>query len=246
MIHHCPEGSLVLIVEDNSLIAEFVETHLCQAGFAVVSVPTYADALHILQHQHPDLMVLDIVLDDGLGFDLCRAVRSGGEQGELSSVAEIPILILSARSSEEDRIAGFHAGADDYVIKPFNPDELVCRIRSIIRRSSGVSAARIDIGPLVLDPRRHEVQINNESIELTPKEFELLHLLASHPGSVYSREELFERVWRSSFLGQSRTVDVHVNRLRQKLESKGSCGDLIVTEWGMGYKMALLENEVGV
>lgn len=150
----------------------------------------------------------------------------------------MPILILSARTDEEDRLEGFRAGADDYLTKPFSLAELIFRVKAILRRSIGLSVACIEIGALLIDPRRREVRINRRLVEVTPKEFELLHLLASYPGRVFSREELLERVWGYSYSGNTRTVDVHINRLRHKLADEGLSDAMICTEWGAGYKLA--------
>jgi DNA-binding response OmpR family regulator len=226
-----------MLVEDHHLIVEFVEMHLRREMFNVVTATGYTEAVQLLRQHMPGLIVLDLVLDDGNGYDLCRMIRAGGNDGEFARVADVPILILSARADEDDRLEGFRVGADDYLTKPFSPAELIFRVKAILRRSMGVSIARIEIGALEIDPRRHEVRINRHLVELTPKEFELLHLMASHPGRVFSREELLERVWGYSYLGNTRTVDVHINRLRHKLADEGLCDDLICTEWGAGYKL---------
>src|SRR5262245_13459064 len=195
---------LIMIVEDHPLIVEFVEAHLRRDDYDVVVAQGCAEAIELLQTNQPELIVLDVVLDDGIGYDLCRVIRAGGEDGSLARLADIPILMLTARADEQDRLEGFHAGADDYVTKPFSPEELMCRIRAILRRSLGLSSAFIEIGPLCIDPRKHQVLAGEHSVELTPKEFDLLHLLASSPGRVFSREELLERVWGYSFLGNTR------------------------------------------
>ncbi|NJO85285.1 MAG: response regulator transcription factor [Blastochloris sp.] len=168
---------------------------------------------------------------------MCATIRSGGEEGAFARIADTPVLLLTARADEEDRLRGFESGADDYVTKPFSPEELVCRVRAILRRSNGVSNALLEIGPLQIDPRRRMVSANGQIVALTPKEFDLIHLLASSPGRVFSRESLLERVWGYSFLGNTRTVDVHVNRVRQKLAIDAQCGEMISTEWGVGYKL---------
>lgn len=228
---------LVMIVEDNPLIVEFVEAHLRREELEVVIAESCQEAITQLGQRQPDLILVDVVLDDGLGYDLVRNIRSGGCDGSLSRFADIPIVMLTARADEEDRLEGFRAGADDYVTKPFSPEELMFRIKAILRRSLGVSSAMIELGSLQIDPRKREVLVNYAAVELTPKEFDLLHLLASNVGKVYGREDLLERVWGYSFLGNTRTVDVHVNRLRQKLAAAGLPEDIIGTEWGVGYKL---------
>ena len=227
---------LIMIVEDNPLITEFVHARLQLEDFDVISAEGCNEALHILQERQPDLLVLDVVLDDGLGYDLCRTIRSGADNGALARLADLPILMLTARANESDRIEGFQAGADDYLTKPFSPDELVYRIQAILRRSLGVSNALIESEPLLIDPRRRTASLEGRVLELTPKEFDMLHLLASNIGRVFSREELLEKVWGYSFVGNTRTVDVHVNRLRQKLAEHPTCAEMIGTEWGIGYK----------
>lgn len=231
----------MLLVEDHPLIVEFVTAHLTNANFEVISAESCCEARAVLAAQRPNLIVLDVVLDDGTGYDLCRLIRSGSEDGTLSHLANTPVLILTARADEEDRLEGFRAGADDYLTKPFIPAELVFRIQAILRRSTGVSNARLVLGPVQIEPRQRTVAVYDQPVELTLKEFDLLHLLGSNIGRVFSREELLERVWGYSFLGNTRTVDVHVNRLRQKLVLGGASEDLISTEWGVGYKLNVHE-----
>jgi len=227
----------ILLVEDQPLISEFVRTALERRYFEVTEALSYAETIELLKQQSPTLIVLDVVLPDGDGYHLCRTLRSGGEGGIFRRLADVPILMLSAQGDEQSRLLGFQAGADDYVVKPFNPDELVYRIQAILRRCQGVSHALIDIGPLHIDPFAREVKICDQTLVLTPKEFDLLHLLASKPGQVFTREELLERVWDYSYHGNTRTVDVHINRLRQKLVDWEHGFDPIMTEWGVGYKV---------
>ncbi|MDW8213056.1 MAG: response regulator transcription factor [Roseiflexaceae bacterium] len=235
-IHGVPP--LIMLVDDNDLMIEFVKMHLQREQFGVISATGYTEAVRLLRNHTPRLIILDLVLDDGNGYDLCRLIRAGGDDGEFARIADVPILILSARTDEEDRLEGFRAGADDYLTKPFSLAELIFRVKAILRRSIGLSVACIEIGALLIDPRRREVRINRRLVEVTPKEFELLHLLASHPGRVFSREELLERVWGYSYSGNTRTVDVHINRLRHKLADEGLSDAMICTEWGAGYKLA--------
>jgi DNA-binding response OmpR family regulator len=230
---------LIMIAEDHPLIVEFMEAHLRRNGFDVIVAQGCAATLQLLRQHRPALLILEAVLEDGLGYDLCRTVRSGGEDGALARIADLPILMLSTRADESDRLEGFRAGADDYVVKPFSPDELVCRIRAILRRSFGLSSGLIELGPLRIHPRKREACVDDQVVDLTPKEFDLLHLLTRNPGRVFSREDLLQRIWRYSYLGNSRTVDVHVNRLRQKLMAYGLSGDAIGTERGVGYKLVL-------
>jgi len=243
MEHSSGVRPLIMIVEDNPLIVEFVEAHLRHEDFEVLVAEGCTEAVQLLGQHEPQLIILDVVLDDGLGYDLCRMIRAGGEDGGLVRLADVPILILTARADEQDRLEGFQSGADDYLTKPFSPAELIARIRAILRRSVGVSHALIELGVLRIDPRSRRVFACEQEVSLTPQEFDLLHLLASHPGRVFSREELLERVWGYSYLGNTRTVDVHVNRLRQKLAVDDVCQDLITTEWGVGYKLVVTDLE---
>ena len=229
----------VLIVEDHQLIIEFVQQHLQRANIQVMVAETCAEARCLLHKHTPALIVLDVVLDDGSGYDLCQYIRRGGDDGELAHLVDVPILMLTALAEEQARIEGFRSGADDYVTKPFNPDELVLRIQAILRRAIGISYALLEIGPLRIDPRRHEAFLEGQLLDLTPKEFELLHLMASHQGHVFTREDLCMRVWGYSYMGNTRTVDVHINRLRQKLAHCTHTNVLIETEWGIGYKFAV-------
>lgn len=236
---HQTQQPTLLLVEDNTLIAEFVIAHLEREQFRVLAAENCSEGLELLRLHRPDLIVLDVLLEDGTGYEFCRTVRAGGPDGSLIQLVDVPILMLTAKADEVDRLEGFRAGADDYVTKPFSPEELVCRIQAILRRSNGVSSATLAYGPLYIDPRRHEVLLDGAPVTLTPKEFELLHTLAANPGRTFSREYLLDRVWGYSFLGNTRTVDVHVNRLRQKLAVDPRCGELIATEWGVGYKFVI-------
>ncbi|MCU0492065.1 MAG: response regulator transcription factor [Chloroflexaceae bacterium] len=234
----------LLLVEDNPKIAEFVRIYLERADYTVLVAEGCREGMELLQQQQPDLILLDVLLDDGTGFDFCRTVRRGGLDGSMARLVNVPILMLTAKADECDRLEGFRCGADDYVTKPFSPDELVCRVQAILRRSNGISHGVLEAGPLAIDPVRHEVKIGQRVLEMAPKEFELLYILASNAGQVYSREYLLERVWGYSYAGNTRTVDVHVNRLRQKLSVEEGCDAMITTEWGVGYKFVALEAAV--
>jgi DNA-binding response OmpR family regulator len=226
----------ILIVEDNPMIMEFMEVHLRREQFEVITAEGCTETLSLLKRHQPELIVLDVVLDDGLGYDLCRTIRAGGTDGSLAPLIDVPIVMLTARADQQDRLAGLQAGADDYVTKPFSVEELVLRIRAILRRSAGVSHGLIDVDVLRLDPRSREVTVGGQALNLTQKEFDLLHVLVSNPGRVFPREELLARIWGYTYIGNSRTVDVHVNTLRQKLAVYPNADKLITTEWGLGYK----------
>jgi len=229
----------IMIIEDHPLIAECVSTHLRHAGLTVLVAESCHEALEMLLQHQPALLVLDTHLDDGSGYDLCRTIRHGGAEGELLRLADLPILLLSDHVDEQDRIAGFRAGADDYLTRPFCPQELLYRIQAIIRRCAGISTAQIVLGSLTIDPRKREAMLDRTMLDLPPKAFDLLHVLASNIGRVFSREELFERVWGYSFLGNSRTVDVHINRLRRHLAAATGEAPTISTAWGVGYKLVV-------
>lgn len=227
---------LILIVEDNENIAEFIVDHLQAAGFEAAVAESGERALAMLGSMQPALIVLDVVLGDIDGFEVCRRIRQG-TWGRLAPVANVPVVMLTARGEEADRIDGFSAGVDDYVVKPFNPDELTARIHAILRRVKGTQPATLQIGGLMIDPFQRVAQAAGATLDLTPKEFDLLHVLASRFGQVVPRTLLLEQVWGYTYDGNTRTVDVHVQRLREKLDAKTECACAIKTEWGVGYKM---------
>jgi DNA-binding response OmpR family regulator len=219
----------VLVVEDESSIASFVALYLKNAGYKVRTVGTGEAALEQLADQRPDLVVLDLMLPDLDGIEVCRRIRKS---------SEVPILMLTARDEDVDKIIGLEVGADDYLTKPFNPRELVARVKSILRRSvperREVETKEIKHGDLSIDAGRREVHVGKEEIQLAPKEFDLLWELLDHRGLVLTRDQLLERVWGYTFAGDTRTVDVHVRQLRRKLGE--ACP--IVTVWGVGYKVS--------
>src|SRR5205809_4160872 len=218
----------VLVVEDESSIASFVALYLKNAGYRVQTAGTGQDALDALSRERPDLIVLDLMLPDIDGIEVCRRVRRG---------SDIPILMLTARDEDVDKIIGLEVGADDYMTKPFNPRELVARVKSILRRATPERKEResetIQHGELLVDAGRREVKVGDQEIQLAPKEFDLLWELLDHRGLVLTRDQLLERVWGYTFAGDTRTVDVHVRQLRRKLGDASP----IVTVWGVGYKV---------
>jgi two-component system, OmpR family, alkaline phosphatase synthesis response regulator PhoP len=217
----------VLIVEDESSIASFVSLYLKKAGYDVEVAATGAEALEKAEH-NPSLIVLDLMLPDMDGIDVCRRLRKR---------SDVPILMLTARDEDIDKIIGLEVGADDYMTKPFNPRELVARIKSILRRATterrDAETAELRHGDLVIDSGRREVKVGDTEIQLAPKEFDLLWELLDHRGLVLTRDQLLERVWGYTFAGDTRTVDVHVRQLRRKLGDASP----IVTVWGVGYKV---------
>jgi two-component system alkaline phosphatase synthesis response regulator PhoP len=225
----------ILVVEDESSIASFVSLYLKNAGYAVKTAATGSDALTAVAAHEPALIVLDLMLPDIDGIEVCKRVRQH---------SDVPILMLTARDEDVDKIIGLEVGADDYLTKPFNPRELVARVKSILRRSTPdrkeVASATITHGDLNIDAGRREVKVGDEEIKLAPKEFDLLWELLDHRGLVLTRDQLLERVWGYTFAGDTRTVDVHVRQLRRKLGEASP----IVTVWGVGYKVTPAKDAV--
>ena len=227
---------LILVVDDEPAIADLVEIHLLAEGYRVRKADNGADALRIVAEEHPDLVILDIIMPGMDGLEVCRAIRRD---------RNVPILMLSAKSEDVDKILGLKVGADDYLTKPFNPLELVARVKAQLRRylslNPASAAAReagvITMGGLRIDPLGRSVTKDGREIALTPTEYDILLLLASHPGRVFSSEEIFERVWKERYFQSNNTVMVHIRRLREKVEDDPSHPTLIKTVWGVGYKI---------
>ncbi len=221
--------STILVIEDETSIASFVSAYLRNAGYAVKAAPTAQTALVELAGESPALVVLDLNLPDGDGVELCRRIRK---------TSDVPILMLTARDEDIDKIIGLEVGADDYMTKPFNPRELVARVKSILRRAAPerrrTESEELQHGDLTINSGKREVHVGDEEIRLAPKEFDLLWELLDHRGIVLTRDQLLERVWGYTFAGDTRTVDVHVRQIRRKLGDASP----IVTVWGVGYKVA--------
>jgi DNA-binding response OmpR family regulator len=218
----------ILVVEDEQAIASFVAAYLRKDGFNVQMTASGREALTLVHSAAPSLVVLDLMLPDLDGMEVCRRIRE---------TSTMPVLMLTARDDDLDKIAGLEVGADDYLTKPFNPRELVARVRAILRRSSKRTKPDAGVmrhGELVLDAGRRECHVGDKEIRLAPKEFDLLWELLDHRGLVLTRDQLLERVWGYTFAGDTRTVDVHVRQLRRKLGDAAP----IVTVWGIGYKAA--------
>jgi DNA-binding response OmpR family regulator len=218
----------ILVVEDESSIASFVALYLKNAGYTVNTASTGADALALAASEDPALIVLDLMLPDIDGIEVCKRIRQD---------SDVPILMLTARDEDVDKIIGLEVGADDYLTKPFNPRELVARIRSILRRAAAPAPktrGRKEIGSISIDADRREVLVDGHEVALAPKEFDLFWELLDHRGIVLTRDQLLERVWGYTFAGDTRTVDVHVRQLRRKIGDE--CP--VVTVWGVGYKVA--------
>ena len=220
----------ILVVEDDRDIAELVGRYLEKAGFAVDLLSSGREALATIVERPPELLVLDLMLPQVDGMEICRAVRAN------EKTAAIPIIMLTARAEESERIVGLEIGADDYIAKPFSPNELVARVRALLRRAHRPPsvAAAVRYGPIVIDTERHTVSSAGRDVTLTAKEFLLLEYLVKHRGRVLSRDVLLTDVWGYKYTGGTRTVDVHVRRLREKLPSLGHA---LVTVKQFGYKL---------
>jgi len=217
----------ILVVDDEPHIIELARLYLEREGYEVEEAANGGDALSKQSSGNPDLIVLDLMLPDIDGYEVCRQVRTR---------SDVPILMLTARKEDIDKIVGLELGADDYLTKPFNPRELVARVRAILRRyQTGLKPGdTVEVGRLRIDLPRHEVTIGGQSVKLRTKEFDLLATFAQNLGIVLSREKLLELVWGFDFYGESRTVDVHVNHLREKIAGSGA---VIETVRGTGYKL---------
>lgn len=221
----------VLIVDDEPGISRLISMYLEREGFQTASARTGAEALQIVGNNPPALVVLDIMLPDIDGWEVCREIRRS---------SDVPIIMLTAREGDEDKIVGLEIGADDYVTKPFVPRELVARVKAILRRARPAAPAEdkvLDFGELTINPAKREVRLDGEIIQLRAKEYDLLAELARRPGVVFSREKLLQDVWGYDFYGDSGTIDVHVRRLRAKLNDDSSKPRFIETIWGVGYRM---------
>ena len=216
----------ILLVEDDETVSDIVIRYLERESFAVDSVSDGESALEQVEANEPDLIVLDVMLPKLSGFEVCRRLRS----------RRLPIVMLTARGEESDRIMGLELGADDYVVKPFSPRELVARVRSVLRRTGPRrDADPITRGSIMLDPRSRGVTVDGRPVELTTREFDLLAFLMEHPGQVFDRNELLEHVWGYTF-GSTPTVTVHVQRLRRKIERDPEQPRHVKTVWGAGYR----------
>ncbi|HLK15292.1 MAG TPA: response regulator transcription factor [Fimbriimonadaceae bacterium] len=218
----------VLVIDDEPAIVETIETKLRKEGFTVFTAESAEDGMRLVRRVKPDLLVLDIMLPQRSGLELCRAIRRE---------SSTPIIFLSAKAAESDRVRGLELGGDDYIVKPFNLNELVARVRAVLRRASGDQLPEIvERGNLKVDPRRHEAWIDGKLLELSPREFALLHFLMRNAGQVFSREILLDRVWGKDAFVSSRTVDVHVRWLRTRVETDPNEPERILTVRGIGYK----------
>ncbi len=220
----------ILVADDEVKIRELVRMYLEKEGFRVVEAADGAAALDYLAREHFDLVILDLMMPNTDGWTVCREIRKRDNP--------VPIIMLTARGDEIDRVLGLELGADDYVVKPFSPRELVARVKAVLRRSGGEKNGPevLVYDGLTIDPSSRKVEVNGQVVNLTPKEYDLLYVMALSPGRVFTREQLLEKVWGYDFFGEMRTVDTHITRLREKLSRVPGSPQYIVTVWGVGYK----------
>lgn len=226
----------ILAIDDEPDILKIISLRLAKEGFEIVKASDGEEALKKFFQENPNLVILDLMLPKLDGFEVCRLIRES---------SNVPIIILSAKGDEIDKLMGFRLGSDDYLVKPFSPSELLMRVKAVLRRTSNNDDPVFDaqgtliIGPLTINRRHHTVKIGERNIQLTPKEFELLWLLSSHPNCVFTREEMLQAIWNSEYLGDAENVTVMVSRLREKLEQDPANPVFIKTIWGIGYKFSI-------
>ena len=229
----------VLLVEDEKSIADGIIYNLKNEGLKVTHVDEGKIALDIFDEEHFDLLILDIMLPEVSGLEICQSIRKS---------SNVPIIMLTAKDDENDKIRGLEMGADDYITKPFSVKELISRIKAVLRRTKNSellngldedinSAKEINIGNIAMNPLRYEAKIDDEIIELRPREFELLYYLCENAGNIVSRDKLFSKVWGYSFAGNSKTLDVHIQRIRERIEVNPKSPKRLVTIRGVGYKL---------
>ncbi len=218
----------VLVVDDEPMVREVLERYLRKEGFDVSTAEDGPEALATFASDEPDLVLLDLMLPQIDGYEVFRRMRA---------TAETPVIMLTARGEETDRVVGLELGADDYVTKPFSPREVVARVRAVLRRTGQPAVAgRLDFGDLQIDTDRREVRLAESSIHLTRKEFDLLAYLAARPGVTFTRSQLLEDLWDWAWDGDTATVTVHIRRLREKIEADPSQPERLITVWGVGYR----------
>lgn len=218
----------ILVVDDETTILETIGHKLRKEGYTVFTAESAEKAMQLFKRVRPDLLVLDVMLPNRSGFDLCRAIRKEHKT---------PIIFLTARASESDKIAGLEIGADDYVVKPFDLGEVAARIKAVLRRSTGEDPQEVvEVGEIKINPKSHEVTIAGKLIDFAPKEFALLYFLMRHAGQVFSRDTLLDRVWGTDAFVTARTIDVHVRWIREHIEDHPSQPKRLVTVRGIGYK----------
>jgi two-component system response regulator ResD len=222
-------ASRVLVVDDEPIVRDVLTRYLRRGGFEVDAAGDGVSALSAFETSPPDLVLLDLMLPRMDGTEVFTRIRSR---------ADTPVIMLTAKGQETDRLVGLEIGADDYVAKPFSPREVVARVRAVLRRARdrGTAPEPLTFGDLIIDPRSRQVRLAGRPAGLTPKEFDLLHLLAAHPGTAFSRLQILEELWDFAYDGDPSTVTVHVRRLREKIEADPSDPRRLVTVWGVGYR----------
>jgi two-component system alkaline phosphatase synthesis response regulator PhoP len=222
----------ILIVDDEKNIVELIKFHLKKENYRVIEAYKGKDALDLYRKEKPDLIILDVMLPDMGGFEVCKTIRKE---------SRVPIIMLTAKGEEIDKILGFELGADDYITKPFSPRELLARIKAVLKRirTFNIDTNQIKVGPFKINVNKREIYKNDVLLELKPKEFDLLKLFITNPGRVFTRQYLLEQIWGYDYLGDTRTVDVHIRRLRQKIEENDKNATYIKTVHGVGYKFVV-------
>jgi DNA-binding response OmpR family regulator len=231
MLPEVEELATVVVCEDDDPTRELLCDQLTADRYRALPAPSASDALRLCGYNHPDLMLLDLGLPDAQGIDVLRQIRSSRERFD----PELPVLVLSGRTSEADRLRGFEAGADDYLVKPFHYPELLARIAAVLRRRVGRRQGPVRLGELVIDPATRSVRVDDREVRLANKEYALLTALAAEPYRVYTKDELLRDVWGFRSEGRTRTLDSHASRLRRKLDSEG--GRYVFNCWGVGYRL---------
>jgi two-component system alkaline phosphatase synthesis response regulator PhoP len=223
----------ILVVDDDKQIVRLLRTYLEQSGYQVLLAYDGESALHIIRREQPDLVLLDLMLPERDGWDLMRVVRGD------PSLLGLPVIMLTARADDRDKIVGLELGADDYVTKPFNPREVVARVRAVLRRAQGElpPPRMLQVGSLAVDRDQHQVTVQGRPVHLTRTEFKLLHVLAENPGRTFTRLELIEKALGYGYEGLERSVDSHVKNLRRKLDEADAGGAAIETVFGVGYRL---------
>ncbi len=231
MLPQVEELATVIVCEDDDATRDLLCDHLTADRYRALPAPSASDALRLCGYNNPDLMLLDLGLPDAPGIDVLREIRGSGERFD----PELPVLVLSGRTSEADRLRGFEAGADDYLPKPFHYPELLARVAAVLRRRNGHRSGPIRVGELIVDPVTRRVRVGSREVELANKEFALLRALATEPRRVFTKDELLRDVWGFRSMGRTRTLDSHASRLRRKLDPSGS--RYVFNTWGVGYRL---------
>ncbi|HET8592339.1 MAG TPA: response regulator transcription factor [Solirubrobacterales bacterium] len=231
MLPNVEELATVVVCEDDDPTRELLCDHLTADRYRALPAPSASDALRLCGYNHPDLMVLDLGLPDASGIDVLREIRRAEDRFD----PDLPVVVLSGRSSEADRLRGFEAGADDFVSKPFHYPELLARVAAVLRRRQGHRAGPVQVGELTVDPVTRRVRVGDREVQLANKEFALLRTLASEPHRVFTKQELLRDVWGFRSMGRTRTLDSHASRLRRKLDPDGA--RYVFNCWGVGYRL---------